>query len=165
MCPSYHAMIRSPNPNFDLREPHGALRPAARHPPGRPAIRHHAQHRAQVAAALPGPGLQLSVPASRDQLYFNLLRGSSNKGGATPEQLRLARAPKVSPQIHFLPPVMLSSISAHELLLPRQVLLGTTYLNCSSLSRASLPAGSRGRQLASQAVAIPRRAEQRFQRR
>ncbi len=41
-------------------------------------------------APLPEPGLQLSVPASRDQLCFNLLRRNSNKAGATPEQLRTA---------------------------------------------------------------------------
>lgn len=46
------------------------------------------------------------------QLYFNLLRRNSDKGGRTPEQLRQARAPAVSPRIYFLPPVMLSSLEA-----------------------------------------------------
>ncbi|MCP9462956.1 MAG: hypothetical protein NNA24_13055 [Nitrospira sp.] len=58
------------------------------------------------------------------QLYFNLVRGNSGKGGQTPEQLRQIRAPTVSPQIYFLPPVMLSSLEAQDLPLPRHVLAG-----------------------------------------
>jgi transposase len=58
------------------------------------------------------------------QLYFNLLRRNSAKGGRTPEQLRHARAPTVSPQVCLLPPVMLSSFDAQDLPLPRQVLEG-----------------------------------------
>ncbi len=58
------------------------------------------------------------------QLYFNLVRRNSNKGGRTPEQLPALRAPTVSGQIHFLPPVLLSSLSAHELPLPRQLIVG-----------------------------------------
>jgi len=58
------------------------------------------------------------------QLYFNLVRTNSNKGGCTPEQLRVARAPTISPRISFLPPVMLSSLKAQDLPLPRQVLEG-----------------------------------------
>jgi transposase len=56
------------------------------------------------------------------QLYFNLLRRNSAKRGQTPEQLRPAGAPTVSPQIYLLPPVMLSSLSAQDLPLPRQIL-------------------------------------------
>jgi len=58
------------------------------------------------------------------QLYFNLLRRNSAKGNLTPEQLRQARAPTVSPQVCLLPPVMLSSLDAQDLPLPRQVLEG-----------------------------------------
>jgi len=58
------------------------------------------------------------------QLYFNLLRRNSAKAGQTPEQLRQARAPSVSPRIHLLPPVLLSSLDAQDLPLPRQVLAG-----------------------------------------
>lgn len=58
------------------------------------------------------------------QLYFNLLRRNSAKGGQTPEQLRRARAPSVSPQVYLLPPVLLSSLEAQDLPLPRQVLEG-----------------------------------------
>jgi len=58
------------------------------------------------------------------QLYFNLLRRNSAKAGQTPEQLRRARAPTVSPQIYWLPPVILSSLKAQDLPLPRQVLEG-----------------------------------------
>jgi len=58
------------------------------------------------------------------QLYFNLLRRNSAKGGRTPEQLRQARAPTVRPEVSLLPPVMLSSLNAQDLPLPRQVLVG-----------------------------------------
>jgi hypothetical protein len=58
------------------------------------------------------------------QLYFNLLRRNSAKAGQTPEQLRQARAPTVSRQIYLLPPVLLSSLEAQDLPLPRQVLEG-----------------------------------------
>jgi len=58
------------------------------------------------------------------QLYFNLLRRNRNKGGATPEQLVTVRAPTVSPRIYYPPPVMLSSLSAQDLPLPRQLSVG-----------------------------------------
>jgi hypothetical protein len=58
------------------------------------------------------------------QLYFNLLRRNSAKAGRTPEQLRQARAPTVRPEVSLLPPVMLSSLHAQDLPLPRQVLVG-----------------------------------------
>jgi hypothetical protein len=58
------------------------------------------------------------------QLYFNLLRRNSAKAGQTPEQLRQARAPSVSPRIYLLPPVLLSSLDAQDLPLPQQVLAG-----------------------------------------
>jgi hypothetical protein len=68
------------------------------------------------------------------QLYFNLLRRNSAKAGQTPEQLRQARAPSVSPRIYLLPPVLLSSLDAQDLPLPRQVLAGHDvpgYVTCA----------------------------------
>jgi len=62
------------------------------------------------------------------QLYFNLVRHNSAKGGRTPEQLRQARAPTVSPQVCLLPPVMLSSLDAQDL--PRQVSEGHDVPGC-----------------------------------
>ncbi|HXG33877.1 MAG TPA: hypothetical protein VNJ11_10965 [Bryobacteraceae bacterium] len=58
------------------------------------------------------------------QFYFNLLRRNRNRGGATPEQLRAARAPTVDPKIFFLPPVLLSSLEAHHLPILRRVVMG-----------------------------------------
>ncbi len=65
------------------------------------------------------------------QLYFNLLRRNSAKGGRTPDELRQARAPTVRPEISLLPPVMLSSLHAQDLPLPRQVLAVRMYLDMS----------------------------------
>lgn len=56
------------------------------------------------------------------QLYFNLLRPNSNKGDRTPASLCAQRAPHVSPQVLYLPPVLLSS--ARDSPTPRQLLVG-----------------------------------------
>jgi hypothetical protein len=56
------------------------------------------------------------------QLWFNYVRPNSGKGHRSPEQLRAERAPWIQSQVFALPPVLLSSLSAQDLPLPRQIL-------------------------------------------
>lgn len=58
------------------------------------------------------------------QLYFNLVRGNSARRGLTPEQLTRLRAPDIDSKVFLLPPVLLSSLPAHQLPTPKQILAG-----------------------------------------
>jgi len=55
------------------------------------------------------------------QLWFNYVRPNSGKGHRSPEQLRAERAPWIQSRVFALPPVLLSSLSAPDLPLPRQI--------------------------------------------
>ena len=56
------------------------------------------------------------------QLWFNYVRTNSGKDHRNPEQLRAERAPWIQSRVFALPPVLLSSLSAQDLPLPRQIL-------------------------------------------
>ncbi len=58
------------------------------------------------------------------QLWFNYARENSAKNWRTPDQLRAERARSVDRAVFALPPVLLSSLSAQDLPLPRQILVG-----------------------------------------